>query len=104
MRATKKDILEYLKELKLELKDDGIVSLGLFGSFASGKNSTYSDIDIAIGKQSDFLEHRSSYEYFHILEKIRSKVRSKFHRNIDLFDLDSSSELKKSIQNELIYV
>ncbi|RLA79606.1 MAG: hypothetical protein DRG78_12640 [Epsilonproteobacteria bacterium] len=104
MRATKENIIEYLKELKKELLSDGIISIALFGSFATNKQSVYSDIDIAILKEKDFLKYKSSYNYFDIISKIKSKIKTKFHRNIDVFDLDSNSELKKSIEKELLYV
>ena len=104
MRATQENIIEYLKELKKELLSDGIVTLALFGSFATNKQSVYSDIDIAISKEKDFLKNKSSYNYFDIISKIKTKIKIKFHRNIDVFDLDSNSELKKSIEKELLYV
>ena len=33
---TKDEILDYLKEIKPKLQEDGIIKLGLFGSFAKG--------------------------------------------------------------------
>lgn len=104
MRATKENILEYLKELKVEFSKEGIASFALFGSFAKDTQSVYSDIDIAISKKSDYMSDNSSYSYFETVSKIKEKVRKKFHRNIDLFDLDSQSPLKETIQKELIYV
>jgi len=104
MRATRDNIITCLKEIKSELSLNGISSLALFGSFANGTQSVYSDIDIAISKESDFLKNNSSYDYFNILSMIRSKLRKKFHRNIDIFDLDSNSPFKSTIEKELIYV
>lgn len=37
MKPTKEHILEYLHELKTELREDGISQIGLFGSYARGK-------------------------------------------------------------------
>ena len=85
MRATKDDILHYLKELKAEFSKDGITTFALFGSFAKDTHGVYSDIDVAIAK-------------------IKDKIRKKFHRNSDVFDLDSQSPFKETIQKELIYV
>lgn len=104
MRATKDNILKYLKELKNELSEDGIVDIALFGSFARDEQTVYSDIDIAIIKEKNFLKTKSSYNYFDTIGKIKSKIKNKFHRNIDVFDLDSSSTLKQSIEKELLYV
>ncbi len=104
MRATKDNIINYLKELKPELLKEGIISLALFGSFATNKQGVYSDIDIAIAKEKDFLVNNTSYSYFDTISKIKEKIRYKFHRNIDIFDLDSNSSLLDTIKKDLVYV
>lgn len=104
MRATKENILSYLKELKVELNNKGIRKLALFGSYAKEESTIYSDIDIAIQKDKEFLLTYSSYSYFELISYIKEKIRTKFHKNIDVFDLDSQSSFKESIKKELIYV
>ena len=104
MKANKKTILEYLKEIKSELLSDGIEKIALFGSFARDENSVYSDIDIAIAKDSDYLKNRSAYAYFDEINQIKTMIQKKFHRNIDIFDLDSDSVMKQSIIEDLVYV
>jgi len=104
MRASKENILNYLKEIKNELKSDGIVSLALFGSFAREENGVYSDIDIAIAKENNYLKTRSAYNYFDEVSKIKTMIQKKFHRNSDIFDLDSDSVMKKTIMKDLVYV
>ena len=104
MRASKQNIIEYLHTIKPQLQTSGIQSLALFGSFAKETSNIYSDIDIAISKKNDFLDHNSSYDYFDIISDIKTKIKNKFHRNIDVFDLDSNSSLKASISKDLIYV
>ena len=104
MRASKKNILDYLREIKNELKSDGIVTLALFGSFAREENGVYSDIDIAIAKENDYLKNYSAYNYFDEVNKIKNMIQKKFHRNSDIFDLDSDSVMKKSIMKDLVYV
>jgi len=104
MRATKENILQYLQEIKEELQEKGIVKIALFGSYAKDSQNVYSDIDIAISKDIYFLEKNSSYSYFDIIGNLKEKIRKKFHRNIDVFDLDSKSSFKQSIEKELIYV
>ena len=104
MRANKENILDYLKTIKPQLKNSGIKTLALFGSFSTNKQSVYSDIDIAISKEKDFLIHNSSYEYFDIISNIKSKIKKKFHRNVDVFNLDNNSAFKNSILKKLIYI
>ena len=64
MKVTQEKILAFLGELKPELEASGIEKLALFGSYATQNQNVYSDIDIAIQKKKDFLEHYSAYEYF----------------------------------------
>lgn len=104
MKTTKESILNYLKELKPELEAYGIEKVALFGSFATGQQNVYSDIDIAIQKKKDFLQTHAVYEYFDIVSTIKTKIRLALHRNSDIFDLDSNSPFKDSIKNEMIYV
>jgi len=104
MRASKENILNYLREIKNELQSDGISTLALFGSFAREDDGVYSDIDIAIAKDSDYLKNRSAYTYFDEINKIKTMIQKKFHRNSDIFDLDSDSVMKKNIMKDLVYV
>jgi len=104
MRANRENILSYLKEIKDELFHDGIVTIALFGSFARDEQSVYSDIDIAIKKERDYLKKRSAYSYFDEVEKIKMMMQQKFHRNSDVFDLDSDSSMKQNIKKDLLYV
>lgn len=104
MRATKDNIIEYLKDIKPELSKKGVDKLALFGSFAKDEQNIYSDIDIAISKESDFLSKFSAYAYFDLISLIKEKVSMKFHKKTDIFDLDSKGDFKKNIEKELIYV
>ncbi len=104
MKATKSNILQYLTEIKSELSQNGIFEIGLFGSFSRDEATIYSDIDIAIKKEHNYLEKRSAYEYFEELQNIKTLIKQKFHRNTDIFDLDSNSSMKNTIIKDLIYV
>lgn len=104
MRVSKMDIISYLSEIKSELSGDGISKLGLFGSFSRDEAGVYSDIDIAIQKERGYLESRNAYDYFEEVSKIKRLLKQKFHRNSDVFDLDSNSSMKQEIMKDLIYV
>lgn len=104
MKPTQENILEYLHELKSELHQAGITQLGLFGSYARGDQTLYSDIDIAIKKEEDYLKHRNAYVYFEDVAKIKHLLFEKFRRSSDVFDLDSISNMKDSILRDIIYV
>lgn len=104
MRASKKEIIQYLFDLKQTLKSKGISDIGLFGSYAREEENVYSDIDIAIKKELNYLETRSAYEYFEVVIQLKNLIREKFHRESDIFDLDSDSSMKSLILKDLIYV
>ena len=104
MKIDKSNIIVFLNEIKADLLNDGIIKLGLFGSFARDEANVYSDIDIAIQKENNYLNHRSAYDYFNEVSKIKSLIKKKFHRNIDIFDLDSNSSMRDEIIKDLIYV
>ncbi len=83
---TKEEILAYLKELKPELEKDGIVELGLFGSYASGYADEFSDIDIVFGTNDKFSEKFSGWDYFIYKSKMRERLENRFGVDIDLIN------------------
>jgi len=100
----KSDILLFLKILKKDLAKKGIKKIALFGSFSKDSQNIYSDIDIAIKKEKNFLQKYSPYYYFEIVSKIKASVRKEFGKNVDVLDLDSKSPFLKSIEKDIIYV
>ncbi len=103
MKTNQQAILDTLRELLPQFRVQGIESLALFGSYATGNDGIYSDVDIAVKKSSDFLHHHSAYAYFTTLNELRTVLQQKLGRPVDLFDLDSDSTLKKQIESELIH-
>jgi len=97
-------ILDYLLEIKTDLNNDGIEKIGLFGSYAKGTASDDSDVDIAIELKKDYLEKHDVWEYFTLVDTIKSRMADKFHKRIDIFDLESQSETRQNILKEIIYV
>ena len=75
---TKDEILAYLKELKAELEKDGIVELGLFGSYAKGTADMFSDIDIFIRTSDEFHKKFSGFKYFAYLDDIATSIEKRF--------------------------
>ncbi len=100
----KENILTYLKEIKPLLEQDGIVSLGLFGSFAQNENNKNSDIDILIETSDTFINRYRGFEAFIKLEELRENISKKFHKKVDIFDKNSpNSRVKDIILKEVIY-
>jgi len=100
----KTEILEFLKEIKPGLKREGVATIALFGSYAKGNAGVFSDIDIAVQFQDDFLQQHDVWEYFEIIRRIKIQVYKRFRRISDVVDLNSSSEMTRQIQAEVIHV
>lgn len=89
---------------KGDLVKNGIDKIGLFGSFAKGNANTLSDIDVAIKIQKSYLKEHDAWEYFKLIDTIKKELISKFSRNVDVYDLDSSGNIKNQIGKDVIYV
>ncbi len=97
-------VLHYLEKIKFDFQKEGILIVGLFGSVARNKSDLFSDIDIAIKLQDDYLKSRSVWDYFDQINKIKNLISKKFNCKCDIFDLDSDSFIKETVLKELIYV
>jgi predicted nucleotidyltransferase len=100
----KNDIIGYLHVLKPKLRDSGIEKLALFGSYARNEQDQNSDIDIAIQLKRDYLQTHDVWEYFTLIETLKKDISEKFHKKSDIFDLDSTNDVKDKILNEVLYV
>lgn len=93
---TKIEILKTLKALKPQYQKDGLILVGLFGSFSRGEEQSDSDIDIVyeIEKNQKF----SMFKYLSDLEK-------SLNHKVDLVRAETiKADLKPYIYKDLIYV
>ena len=90
--TSKDEILAYLKELKPTLQKDGIIELGLFGSYAKGTADMFSDIDIFIKTSDEFCEKFIGFEAMIYLDELRHKIAQHFKIGVDLCDIASFSQ------------
>lgn len=101
----KGEILAYLLTLKPGLESQGIVSIGLFGSYANDTDIDSSDIDILIETSDRFVKTYRGWDAFvYIDEHIRDKISQKFNKKVDIFDKNSNSSIKPMILEEVCYV
>lgn len=100
----KDDILAFLKNEKEKLSPSGLKDIGLFGSFSRNEATEWSDIDVAIRLERDFLARNDAWAYFDLLERIKTDIMHRFHRKSDVFDLDSRSDIRDHVDGETIYV
>jgi len=96
-RMTKKEILDFLRSHKPEMqKRFGVVSIGLFGSYAREEADKNSDIDLVVR-----IESENSFRSFFGLKYF---LEESLHRKIDLGIEDAlKAAVKERIQNEIVY-
>lgn len=98
--TSKEEILDFLNEIKPEfyLKYN-LVKLGLFGSFARDEGTAESDIDLII----EFLPNTE--DLFEKKNNIKSIVKNRFNRNVDLCrEKYLKSYFKSQVLQSVIYV
>lgn len=96
---TKTEIITTLKKLKPKYEQEGLVLLGLFGSYSRDEANESSDIDILyrIGKD----RRMSMFRYL----KYLSELEQTFHHKVDLVrDETLKPDLKPYVEQELIRV
>jgi hypothetical protein len=92
-------IIDYLKKHKLDYNDKySIDEIGLFGSFATNKNTNTSDIDIVYKTSSKGLT-------FQQVSQLEDELHIEFGKDIDLVNLEYMNPLiKRKAMKDIIYV
>jgi uncharacterized protein len=92
----RKEILIKLEKEKGELRKRGVRKMGLFGSFAKGKQKRNSDIDILVS-----FEHKDyGDQYFELLFYLKKLLR----RKIDLIPEECLRKELNYVKKEAEYV
>jgi predicted nucleotidyltransferase len=101
MSNDKNSILKTLKELKPTYEKEGLILLGLFGSYAKGTQNKFSDIDVVYKLDYDkfSLKYKGGFAKLLRVDEIKKELQSIFHTPIDLVP-----DTNKSILKELINV
>ncbi len=96
--ASKQEVLALLEGHKSDLRDSGVVRLGLFGSFVRNEQRDESDIDLLV-------EFAAGQKTFDNLMRVGDYLESLFARRVELVTPESlSSYLKPRIVGEAEYV
>ena len=95
------DILKQLKNLKPKYEQEGLIILGLFGSYAQDKQTKFSDIDIAYKLDYDRFSQKYIDGFSKLLriEDIKKELKQVFKKTIDLVPNNN-----KSIMKDIMYV
>jgi predicted nucleotidyltransferase len=101
MSNDKKSILTTLKEIKPTYEQEGLILLGLFGSYARDTQTKFSDIDVAYKLDYDkfSLKYKGGFAKILRIDEIKKELQAIFHTSIDLVP-----DTNKSILKELISV
>ncbi|WP_457747470.1 nucleotidyltransferase family protein [Sulfurimonas sp.] len=101
MSNDKNSILKTLQELKPTYEQEGLILLGLFGSYARDQQTKFSDIDIAykLDYNKFSLKYKGGFAKLLRIDEIKKELQSIFHTPIDLVP-----DTNKSILKELINV
>ena len=83
---THAEILSTLKKLKPHYEKEGILLLGIFGSYANNSANESSDIDILIETTPAFLKQHKGFRAFAELENLKTSLKAIFQKEIDIVD------------------
>jgi len=91
-----KNILLKIKEIKPKYEKEGLVLLGIFGSYADNTANKDSDIDILYDIKSNlFSKKYPGFKAFTRLNEIKKELKEVFHTKVDLATVDNHSKTFK---------
>jgi predicted nucleotidyltransferase len=93
------EVIAYLKKNKTYLHDRfGITSIGVFGSFVRGEQTSCSDIDLVV-------EMEGSKKNIHTFMQLRRFLEEETARKIDLgFEHSLKPAIRDKVKGQIIYV
>ena len=96
----KNEVLSKLKELKPTYEKEGLILLGLFGSYAKNTQTKFSDIDVAYKLDYDkfSLNYKGGFAKLLRIDDIKKELQSIFKKPIDLVP-DSNKSILKDLIN-----
>lgn len=95
---TKKEVSEILLSHRQEIESFGVKRIGLFGSFAKGKQKSTSDVDFIV----EFTQGKKNFRNF---INLAFYLEDLLHRKVELITPESLSPyLKPNILKETRYV
>ncbi|MFZ6016328.1 MAG: nucleotidyltransferase family protein [Nitrospirota bacterium] len=99
MVSSAEEVVAYLKKNKRYLYDRfGITSIGIFGSFVRGDQTSSSDIDMVI-------EMEESKKNIHTFMQLRRFLEKEMARKIDLgFEHSLKPAIREKVKGQIIYV
>ena len=102
----KMDILNQLKKLKPIYEKEGLILLGLFGSYAKDTADENSDIDLLYKIEPEkFTKQNRGFTGFTRILNIKDELKELFNKEIDLCSISGNSRtFKKFALKDAIHV
>ena len=103
----KDEILTELSKLKKTYEKEGIVILGLFGSYARDEATESSDVDILykIPNMSEYLQKYDGWSAINHIVETKQSLSQTLHKKVDFVDVETLNEIgKKYILSDVVYV
>ena len=100
-------IINTVKKIKVQYTSDGLLLMGIFGSYARGDADEYSDIDIAYDIDYDmfFDKYQDGFSELLRIEELKNHLELALHKKVDLIPFKSTNKkLKNNIEKDLVYV
>ena len=96
---TKKSLLSMLKKLKPKYESEGILLLGLFGSYAQNKQTPLSDIDIIyhLDYEKFSQKYRDGFSKLIRLDEIKKDLENQFKTKVDFVSDNNKDLLQKTL-------
>ena len=106
-----KDKLETIKNSIVSIKkkyyEEGFEIVGIFGSYAKGTASRYSDVDISYTLDLDIFDKKYQGGFSKLLriDKIKIELQRLLGMKVDLVSLDTKNvSMKQNIEKDILYV
>jgi len=100
-------LIEKLKALKANLKEDNFILMGVFGSFARGEERPNSDVDLLykIDDIESYLKKHSGWDSINHIVQTKQIIEKHLNKKVDFVDIECLNEIgKEHILKDLIYV
>ena len=102
---SKEVVIEKLRSFQPIFAKEGVLLLGIFGSFARDEAKKGSDIDILVETTPKFLERYKGFSGFSKLQEMKEKLEHELKTQVDLIDKQGLMQHKNTyIIESTLYV
>ncbi len=107
MKNTIQNITSIIAGKKKQYLQEGFEIIGIFGFYARGNASKFSDVDIAYKLDFDTFDKQLKGGFSKLLriEEIKEELQKLLHLKVDLISMNSNNvSFRKNIEKDMLYV